>query len=185
MSEIIFIRHAETDAAGTFCGHSDPEVNGVGLVQIEALTASLCCRGIERVYASDLLRACTTGEAIARALSIPCHLRANLREINFGAWEGLTWDEIWHRDRTYAERWVAEFPNLSTPGGEAFTDFRARILAEVKALTTLAGARNVAVVTHAGVLRVILQDLLGETEADAWEKTRDYCCLVPYAGVTA
>ena len=185
MSEILFIRHAETDAAGTFCGHSDPEVNGVGIVQIEALIAELRSRSIERVYSSDLLRARTTAEAIARALNVPCHLRLDLREINFGAWEGLTWDEIWHRNRAYAERWVEDFPNLPTPAGEVFADFRARVLAEVKTLTTLAGGRQIAVVTHAGVLRVILQDLLGETEADAWAKTKEYCSIVPYAGVSA
>ncbi|RXH56913.1 histidine phosphatase family protein [Granulicella sibirica] len=185
MTEILFIRHAETDSAGTFCGQSDPDVNSVGHEQIEALVASLRGKHLQAVYSSDLFRARTTAEALARSVGVTCRLSPALREIDFGEWEGLTWDEIWKRDRTYAERWVEEFPSLPTPGGETFEAFRSRVLAEVKALARLTAGRRVAVVTHAGVLRIILQDLLGETEAAAWEKTKEYCCLVPYHGVNA
>jgi len=189
MSEILFIRHAETDSMGTFCGSSDPDVNDAGMEQIAGLLAGW--RGEKRfggpldaVFTSDLKRAKTTAEALAGAFELTCTVRPGLREIDFGAWEGLSWDEIWATHRNYAEQWIAAFPKLPAPEGEVYESFRRRALDEVKELVVLAQGRRVAVVTHAGVLRVILTELLGVSEAAAWERTRDYCCVVTY-GVEA
>ncbi len=84
MSELLLIRHAETDMAGTFCGHSDPELNARGRVQLGELINRLRKEKIGVVYSSDLRRAHTTGMAIAEAFNVACHLRSTLREINFG-----------------------------------------------------------------------------------------------------
>jgi len=187
MSEILFIRHAETDSMGTFCGSSDPDVNDSGMEQIAGLLSGW--RGekrfgepVEAVYSSDLKRASTTADALAGAFDLTCEVRPGLREIDFGAWEGLSWDEIWASHREYAERWVAEFPKLPAPNGEPYEQFVARVLDEVKQLSALADGRRIAAVTHAGVLRVILTELLGVDEAAAWERTRSYCCVVTYGG---
>jgi alpha-ribazole phosphatase len=189
MSEILFIRHAETDSMGTFCGSSDPDVNDTGMEQIAGLLAGW--RGekrfggsVEAVYSSDLKRAKTTADILAGAFDLTCTVRPGLREIDFGAWEGLSWDEIWASHREYAERWIADFPKLPAPDGEPYEQFVARVLDEVKQLSLLAAGRRIAVVTHAGVLRVVLMHLLGVDEAAAWERTRSYCCVVSY-GVKA
>jgi alpha-ribazole phosphatase len=177
MSELLFIRHAETDMAGTFCGHSDPELNARGRAQLAELIHRMSAENIGVVYSSDLRRAFATGSAIAAAFGIDCHVRPALREINFGQWEGLTWKEIERRDETYARRWIAEYPLLPTPDGEDFCDFERRILDEVRSLSMEAEAKGlgVAVVTHAGVLRTVLRRLRGCSEDDAWEQTRSYC----------
>ena len=88
MSELLFIRHAETDMAGTFCGHSDPELNARGRAQVGELIDRLRTEEIGVVYTSDLRRAHATGMAIAEAFAVDCHVRSALREINFGQWEG-------------------------------------------------------------------------------------------------
>ena len=187
MSEILFIRHAETDSMGTFCGSSDPDVSDAGMDQIAGLLAGW--RGekrfgepIEAVYSSDLKRATTTAGALAGAFDLSCTVRPGLREIDFGEWEGLTWDEIWESHRESAERWIAEFPTFPAPGGEPYEAFRDRVLAEVKELSTVAKGKRLAVVTHAGVLRLILTELLGVSKEAAWERTRSYCCVVAYGG---
>ena len=116
MSELLFIRHAETDMAGTFCGHSDPELNARGRAQLAELIHRMSAENIGVVYSSDLRRAFATGSAIAAAFGIDCHVRPALREINFGQWEGLTWKEIERRDETYARRWIAEYPRPADTG---------------------------------------------------------------------
>ena len=59
MSGLLFIRHAETDMAGTFCGHSDPSVNARGKQQILNLVAHLKpTKTIDEVYCSDLRPRC-------------------------------------------------------------------------------------------------------------------------------
>jgi alpha-ribazole phosphatase len=180
MSDIFFIRHAETDMAGTFCGHSDPELNSRGHAQLAELINRMAGENIGMVYSSDLRRAHATGEALADAFGVDCYLRPALREINFGRWDGLGWKEIERHDETYAHRWLAEYPRLPAPDGEPFGDFERRILDEVGFLAIEAEAKghNFAVVTHAGVLRTVLCRLCGRSEDNAWEMTRSYCSIV-------
>lgn len=180
MSEILFIRHAETDMAGTFCGHSDPEVNKRGQREIVGLVNDLLSEKIHAVYSSDLRRAQTTAQAIADALMVEVHLRPALREINFGRWECLTWKEIEEQDALYAARWITEYPNLPAPDGETFEEFERRVLCEVEFLIDHAQSGCIAVVTHAGVLRTILSRLCECSEQDAGQQTKSYCCIVRY-----
>lgn len=180
MREILFIRHAETDMAGTFCGHSDPELNARGRVQLAELIDRLAEENVGVVYASDLRRAQTTGRAIAEAFSVDCHVRPGLREINFGQWEGLSWAEIERRDEAYARRWIAKYSQLPAPDGESFCDFERRVLDEFNFLAAKAEAaeRDIAVVTHAGVIQTVLCALNGCSKEDAREQTRSYCSII-------
>jgi alpha-ribazole phosphatase len=181
MSDILFIRHAETDMAGTFCGHSDPDLNARGHKQTAELIDRLRPENIGSVYTSDLRRARTTAEAVACAFGIECRARRDLREINFGEWEGLNWREIELRDKAYAGRWMAEHPLLPAPEGEAFRDFERRVLDEVVFLSAKAAMQDIAVVTHAGVLRTVLCSLHKCSEEDAWRLTKPYCAVVRHA----
>jgi alpha-ribazole phosphatase len=185
MSEVLFIRHAETDMAGTFCGHSDPELNARGRVQLAELIDRLRAENFGLIYASDLRRAHATGKAVAEAFGVDCHVRPALREINFGQWECLTWKEIERRDEAYARRWVVEYPNLPAPDGESFRDFERRVLDEVKFLSLEAEAEGhgIVIVTHAGVLRTVMHTLHGCSEQAAWEQTRSYCSIVRHTSV--
>jgi alpha-ribazole phosphatase len=186
MSEILFIRHAETDMTGTFCGHSDPELNMRGWTQITDLIHRLRVKNLGAVYVSDLRRAYATGNAIAKAFDIDCHVRPALREIGFGQWEGLTWREIEQRDGIYALRWSSEYPALPAPGGETFSDFEHRVMSEVEFLSVTAAAagQSIAVITHAGVVRTVLRTLHECSEEEAWERTRSYCSIVRHAIAT-
>jgi len=180
MSEILFIRHAETDMAGTFCGHSDPGLNAKGLSQLTELLREIRGAVIGAVYTSDLRRARTTANAIAEAFGVECHASAALREINFGQWEGLRWDQIERRDEAYARKWTLEYPHLSARNGENFRDFKQRVLDKVNFLSTEVERRHcsIAVITHAGVLRTILTTLQGCSEEFAYEATKSYCSIV-------
>jgi alpha-ribazole phosphatase len=178
MSDILFIRHAETDMAGTFCGHSDPDLNARGHEQTAELIDRLRAEDIGTVYTSDLRRAQTTADAIASAFGVQCRARRALREISFGEWEGLTWKEIEQRDEVYARRWMAVHPLLPAPEGEVFRDFEQRVLEEVAFLSTKATERSIAVVTHAGVLRTVLSSLHRCSDEDAWRQTKPYCAIV-------
>jgi len=182
MNSILFIRHAETDLAGTFCGHTDPRLNGRGRQQAPALAIKLDGTPIHAIYASDLQRAHATAQAIADRKGLVCQLRPAFREIHFGSWEGLTWTEIEQLDPHFAALWARDFPTLPAPGGERFSDFEARVLKAVAELPTVP-ALPIAVVTHAGVLRVILNRLCGVTPQLAWERTRHFCSVVHYPPV--
>jgi alpha-ribazole phosphatase len=176
MNGLLFIRHAETDLAGTFCGQSDPPVNARGHQQIQALLQQLAHESIDAIYSSDLSRAVTTAQAVAQAFRTPATTSPNLREIHFGQWEGLTWSEIEHRDAAYARQWTESFPHMPAPGGELFAQFESRVRTEVDRLLLLAQDRRIAVVAHAGVMRLVLQTYCGCTTQESWDKTASYCC---------
>jgi alpha-ribazole phosphatase len=180
MNDLLFIRHAETDMAGAFCGQSDPPINAAGHRQIARLIESLRSESIATVFTSDLERALTTARGIAELSAVPCEPRRNLREIDFGAWEGLTWEQIEAFDSTFAQQWLDRFPYLTAPQGESFKAFQARILAEISDLVRQPQEGQVAVVTHAGVMRVVLQNLCGVDEKTAWALSKPYCCIFRY-----
>ena len=180
MNTLLFIRHAETDMAGAFCGHSNPPVNERGYQQIETLVKTLEAAPIDAIYSSDLARAATTADALAIAFRRRSVIRFGLREIHFGQWEGLTWQQIEARDPAYARAWSEAYPKLPAPGGESFDAFQSRVIAEAKHLLALTGQGVLAVVTHAGVMRVVLRILLGVEEQEAWERTKSYCCFFEY-----
>ena len=179
MSRVLFIRHAETEMAGRFCGQSDPDLNAQGQAQLARLAEVLSSEAITGVYSSDLRRARSTAQAIAASRNVPLTLSPALREIHFGRWEGLTWAEIEHMDPAYARKCVDAYPHLPAPAGESFRNFETRVLAEVKDLIGR-DADPIAVVTHAGVLRVVLRHLHGRSEQEAWQQTQPYCSVVRY-----
>lgn len=176
---ILLIRHAETDFAGTFCGHANPPINSQGQLQIEQLLLQLKPHKIDVVYSSDLQRASTTAEAIAESSAVPMRVTPNLREIGFGDWENLTWTQIESRDPIVAQRWVNEFPKLSAPNGEDFDSFEKRTLNEFDAV--IAGNQNAAVVTHAGVLRAMMTQRCGLSDEQAWLLTKAYCGIFAFS----
>jgi broad specificity phosphatase PhoE len=182
VTTLVFIRHAETDKSGTFCGHSNPPINARGHQQTNDLIVTLSPPPFDLIYSSDLLRALETAKPLADTFGLPIKTNSNLREIFFGEWESLTWAEIEMRDSDYARRWLETFPALPAPGGETYASFEARILEVCSEL--LAQGRRTAVITHGGVMRVALHHLLGYNDQQAWELTRHYCSSFTYTATT-
>jgi broad specificity phosphatase PhoE len=178
MSTIIFIRHGETDMAGSFCGHSDPYLNPAGKRQVTRIAEEVAILGIERIYSSDLRRASQTAVAIAQRSGIGVDYLPALREIDFGLWDGLHWQEIEARFPEEADRWIREFPFQSAPGGEEYLNFTARVDAVLTSLLNAASKKTIAIVTHRGVMRYGLTRCFGFSEQEAWAKTAPYCAMV-------
>jgi alpha-ribazole phosphatase/probable phosphoglycerate mutase len=186
MKGLVFIRHAETDLAGTFCGHSDPPVNSKGQIQITEMISRLGSEPFDAIHSSDLRRAMETAAPLAHAFALPVVTSGRLREIHFGDWESLSWAEVEQRDAIYARRWMEAFPALAAPNGESFASFEQRVLEEVHHLRSLAENKRIAVVTHGGVMRVVLRMLLGYSEEQAWDLTRKlYCSSFVCSGAIA
>jgi broad specificity phosphatase PhoE len=185
MKGLIFIRHAETDLAGTFCGHTDPPLNAQGKLQVADLITRLASERIEEIYSSDLRRAAQTSTLLAQAFAVPRNTTPNLREINFGTWEAMTWDEVEKKDADFAHRWTEAFPHMTAPKAEPFVEFEGRVFQEVNLLLSRAADKRIAVVTHAGVMRIVLRKFLGRSEQEVWELTKPYCSFFAYEDTSA
>lgn len=195
MTRLIFVRHAETDMAGTFCGHSDPELNERGRAQLpglidrindrlnESSNDRLPAERFHKLFTSDLARARQTAHAISSYFDVEAADRPGLREISFGEWEGLSWSEIEARDPVLAARWASEYPNVPAPAGETFPRFAARVRSETDFLLRQAAEGPIVVVTHAGFLRVALPRLYGPTHGGAQNAILE--ATPPYAAVVS
>lgn len=178
MNRIIFVRHAETDMAGTFCGHSDPELNARGRAQLDNLIGKLKDEKFDKVFTSDLARARQTAQAIASYYDVELMERTGLREMFFGDWEGLTWDDIESRDPVLALNWMKQYPNLPAPAGETLRHFEERVQSEIDFLLHEAALFPIAVVTHAGFLRSALPRLRQTPEEAVFQLTKEYATVV-------
>lgn len=174
--QLLLIRHATTDLAGTLCGHLDPPLNRIGRAQALSLAHSLGAVAVQRVYASDLLRSIQTAEPLARARSVPILARRDLREISFGAWEGMRSADL-QIHNGLAPGAIESSPEARPPGGESFKDFRDRATAALEEIVFDPGQQTVAAVTHLGVIRVALTVLAGlDPLSDALRRIE--CCSV-------
>lgn len=180
MSAIVLIRHAATDLAVKFCGHSDPGLNAAGRQMLASLAHEVAPLGITGIFSSDLRRASETATALAERLHVPVELRPGLREIHFGAWEGLSWEEVERQYPNEARLWLREFPARPAPGGEAYRDFIARVETEFTKIIdykTVKGAMP-AVVSHRGVMQCALTRFFGFSEDAASKQTAYYGAVV-------
>ncbi len=174
MRDLILIRHPVTDLAGTFCGHSDPDLSAVGLAQLYALQRRLDRLPLDQLVSSDLLRTRRCAEALAERHGIDAVLDPGLREIHFGDWEGLRWDEIESRFPEQSQRWVQGFATFTPPHAEPYADFTARITRHVAQWLQDAAPKTLAVVTHRGVLQFVLQTYCGISATWASELSSGY-----------
>jgi len=174
MSVVALIRHGETCMAGRFCGQSDPELNAAGEREAMNIAERVSKLDIARIYSSDLRRASQTAKAIAQRTGVAVECLTGLREIDFGQWEGLAWQEIEIQFPDEADLWLREFPLRSAPGGEAYTAFATRVETAISGVLSKAADRTIAVVTHRGVMRHALTKFFGFAEMEAWKATADY-----------
>jgi broad specificity phosphatase PhoE len=168
--ELVVVRHGQTgwNADGRFQGQSDIPLDATGHSQALALGAYLSNVAFAFAVSSDLSRATETAQAILAGRDLELGRDPRWREMQFGAWEGLTWKEIVARNPELAER-SANAPRFYTPqGGESFEGVCERVADAVTSLAARAheGSR-ILVVTHAGPLHALLRVLLGESEAAA------------------
>ncbi len=163
MAKLLLVRHGITEFNSTrrFAGHSDVEISGTGHEQAEKLRDRLADEKIDAVYCSDLRRALVTAEIVSSGHQVDIVTCPELREINYGEAEGLTFDEI-SRSHPEVSEMIANFSlELSFPGGETFAGFMERTNTFLRRLEKHPLTDTILVVAHGGPLRVLVCSLLG------------------------
>lgn len=161
LRRIVLLRHGNTvgNSHERFHGAADVALSDEGRVQVLAAGQALAREVFDVVASSPLSRAWESAKLLAG--KHPVLLLPELREVNFGHWEGLTAEEIEARDPSLYRAWREQPAEFNYPGGERRVDFRARVAGSLAALERT-GARNALVVAHKGVIRALAEHLLGE-----------------------
>lgn len=157
MTRMILVRHGETEwnRQRRMQGHSDSPLSQTGLEQARRLARRLAAERFCALYSSDSGRAYWTARAIADATGHEIRIDVRLRERHFGAFEGLTAEEI---ERAFPEecaRFRSRDPDFVVPGGESARTFRDRCLACLAEIATRHCGHSVIVVTHGLVLDMV------------------------------
>ena len=134
--KLILIRHGESDGnvQRMFCGFKDVELTKKGIYQAERLAYRLKGLQVDAVYCSDLKRAKHTAEIVFGSRGIDIIPSSNLREMNFGIWEGYTFEEVklkyGYGDEFYS--WLENINvKISIPQGESLVDLNNRVMTEL------------------------------------------------------
>jgi len=157
---VLLIRHAHIGLAGRFCGRTDPPLSELGREQAAKLAEELAEHPLTHIFSSDLLRTRETAAFIAVKSGLKVELLSQLRELYFGEWEGLSWDEVSGTHPDYAQRWMEKYPLLPAPGGEDFAAFRDRVQGALAEVAARSEGGCAAVVTHSGVIRTFMLHVL-------------------------
>jgi broad specificity phosphatase PhoE len=158
----------------------------------DAVKDTVNIKGNLTLYSSDLARTIQTAGIVARGLQTTAASRNNgaitgaseddntaievsrivevrstkdLREIDFGDWEGLTYDEIKSVDGAQFDAWLADYTSVKIPGGENWADFTSRITDAVLDILENAGKDDIiVVVTHGGPIRLITSCFIDDAD---------------------
>jgi len=151
--DILICRHGETawNRARRIMGTLDVPLSDVGRRQCALLATVLRPFAIRRIVSSPLVRAAETARLLASELDGEVCFDADLEEVRFGRWQGLTHDEI-RRDPAY-ENFAADPVRNPTPGGETILDVQARGLA---ALGRARPGERTLFVSHGDIIRATL-----------------------------
>lgn len=169
MLTLLLARHGQTEWNNSrrMQGHTDTVLNSTGHQQAARLAIRLAAEQIDAIYTSDLSRAAQTAATIAGGLGREAIPDPRLREMGFGVIEGLTFDEAQARHGAMVDAWLSDY-DQPPEGGEAYSDFSARLDGFLEWLRARHEGDTVLLVTHGGPIAEILRLALQLPPSGHW-----------------
>jgi len=162
------LRHGRIDAEPGRCvGWTDLPLSDPSKVGSLAKRFAMKIGAAGMVYTSDLQRAVQTAKPLAKALRCPLKMRKDLRELNFGRWENLTWEQIENLDPAGYQKFMDHWRTEPPPGGESYSDLKARVAGFWKDVRALDINGAIVVVGHGGSLRVLIGQIMNIRDKEA------------------
>jgi broad specificity phosphatase PhoE len=164
---VFLIRHGVTDwhEDGKVLGRRDVALSGKGLEQARATADLLAAVDLGDLISSPLQRALQTAEIIAERFDIDVARDPRLTDFDVGQWAGMTYEEV--AASPEYQRYLSDASTAGIPGGECLEDVRGRAVAALEqAISDSPTGEAIGLVTHAGVIRVVLAHYLGASPAN-------------------
>jgi len=161
-TRLILIRHAEVEARyqHVFGGRVDMDISPRGHEQAAALADFLRHKALDAIYASPMRRVHQTLAPFLNNGAPPPVIMPDLREVDFGDWTGLGWEEVRRKFDVSAYQWLELLERGAIPNAESGATYRARIEPCLREILKRHPAQSVAVFCHGGVIRMLLSILL-------------------------
>ena len=177
MTRLILVRHAESKMQGCYLGRVDPSLSVQGRAQAATLARRMAGESLAAVYSSSLKRALATAQMIAAPHGLEVSVIAELAELDFGDWDGLTYQEIAEVAPHRFNRWLADPAEVRPPNGETLLEMSQRVMEAINGIITAHPGEMVVVVTHGGPARVIVCHALGIPLSGQWRIRQDLAAV--------
>jgi alpha-ribazole phosphatase len=180
MKRVWLIRHGEpvAEARGRCYGSLDFGLSETGREQMERVADYVRSEPISAIYTSPRSRAREGAKILAAAISAAVlEVAEDLREMDFGDFEGLTYDEVAARNPELYRRWMENPTEVPFPNGESFPEMRDRVLRAFDAIERKHPGETVALVTHGGVNRILLANTLQIPDNCIFRLAQDYAAI--------
>lgn len=162
-TRLLFLRHAEVEEAyhRVFGGRIDMAISELGREQAGRLAEYVSRRfKLDALYSSPMRRVRMTLEPLLARVPLQPLVDDDLREVDFGAWTGLRWDQISERYGVTAYDWLDSLERGAMPDAEPEEMFRRRLERVLARIQAENSGKTVAVACHGGVIRMALAVLL-------------------------
>lgn len=162
MMRLILVRHGQTEwnASGRYQGQSNVALSETGRKQAMFLAERFPVKALDAIYASDLDRARETAECVGQRLGVAVCSEPAFRELSFGDWEGLTYQEISSRWPKEANKLFTAPDELVIPHGETFRELQKRALDQIHLIYEKHIDQTVAIFAHGAINKTILAGLM-------------------------
>ena len=179
MTRLWLIRHGEPaeEARNRCYGALDIGLSEQGRMQMTAVAEYLRTEPIAAIYASPRLRALESARIIATVNPNAIDIVRDLREIDFGDFEGLTYEEIAARYPDLYRKWMETPTEVRFPNGETFADMRSRVLTAFGAIRLKQNGQTAMIVSHGGVNRILLAQALHIPNHRLFSLAQDYAAM--------
>ena len=172
---ITLLRHGEVELGNVFCGSTDPALSDNGWSQMQKAIEDE--ESWDKVLSSPLQRCSEFAESLAAQEELEFVTDERFQEIDFGDWEGTSPQDILEEEPDTLNAWWKSPTRVIPPNGESFLDFRSRVLKAFHEISEANKGENLLLVTHAGVIRVILMHVLGMQDENLFRLNVDYASI--------
>ncbi len=176
--KIYLARHGEISNNGEkrYIGQIDLPLNDNGRKQAARLRDELAHVPLSMIICSDLARSISTAGITCGNHALEPVVMRELREIDMGLWDGLTFQEVRRSYSGEFEKRGADIVNYKPPGGESFAQCAGRVMPVLDDILN-AGRGNILIIGHAGINRIIISQALGLPLEYMFRIKQDYGCL--------
>ncbi|MGP0175032.1 alpha-ribazole phosphatase family protein [Pseudomonas sp. NCHU5208] len=164
MLHLELLRHGETEQGGGLRGSLDDALTEQGWAQLRSAVQS--AGPWQRLISSPLQRCARFAEEVAAAHGLPLHYEPALQELHFGDWEGRSAASLMDTDAEALGHFWADPYAFTPPNGEPLLAFEARVLAAVQRLQQAHDGECLLLITHGGVMRLLLARARGLPRQD-------------------
>ncbi|MEI6857374.1 histidine phosphatase family protein [Psychrilyobacter sp.] len=177
MGKLILVRHGESELniENIFFGHLDPKLTKKGTNQAQRTKEILSSINYKKIYSSPLKRAVETAEII-NVKNYDLNLVEELKELNFGILEGLTYEEILKKYPEDALKWKENWQTYDYQTGESVQQLQERCVNFVESLDF--SGENIVAVCHWGVINCILSHYFSGGLDGYWKFAPNYAGII-------